>query len=175
MGENVLYYDEHGNLVTQDITACTRNNIIGQYSTFEEFHSAWLLAKDKERFANELLIGVEWEKSFEIQYGYAVDAFDIIAKIGYDIEPPMSKRQRTQSAAIAVYLDKQPDEKREILRMLLDTYAESSFKSLKAVKEIFSMPKFNDIGLTPIKAVKIFGGKEKYFEVLKELENKLYE
>ena len=175
VGEDVLYYDEHGNLVTQDITACTRNNILGQYSTFEEFHSAWLLAKDKERFANELLIGVEWEKSFEIQYGYAVDAFDIIAKIGYDIEPPMSKRQRTQSAAIAVYLNKQNDERREILRMLLDTYAESDFKSLKAVKEIFSMPKFNDIGLTPLKAMKCFGGKEKYFDVLKELENKLYE
>ena len=175
IGEDVLYYDEYGNLVTQDITACTRNNILGQYSTFEEFQSAWLLVKDKERFANELLIGVEWEKSFEIQYGYAVDAFDIIAKIGYDIEPPMSKRQRTQSAAIAIYLDKQNDERREILRMLLDTYAESDFKSLKAVKEIFSMPKFNDIGLTPLKAMKCFGGKEKYFDVLKELENKLYE
>lgn len=176
MGENVLYYDEHGNLVTQDITACTRNNILGQYSTFEEFQSAWLLAKDKERFANELLIGVEWEKSFEIQYGYSVDAFDIIAKIGYDIEPPMSKRQRTQSVAIAIYLDKQSDERREILRMLLDTYAESDFKSLREVKEIFSMPKFTDIGLTPLKAMKqVFGSKEKYFEVLKELENKLYE
>lgn len=175
VGEDVLYYDERGNLVTQDITACTRNNILGQYSTFEEFQSAWLLAKDKERFANELLIGVEWEKSFEIQYGYSVDAFDIIAKIGYDIEPPMSKKQRTQSAAIAVYLDKQNDERREILRMLLDTYAESDFKSLKAVKEIFSMPKFNDIGLTPIKAMRCFGGKEEYFDVLKELENKLYE
>lgn len=175
VGEDVLYYDERGNLVTQDITACTRNNILGQYSTFEEFQSAWLLAKDKERFANELLIGVEWEKSFEIQYGYSVDAFDIIAKIGYDIEPPMSKKQRTQSAAIAVYLDKQTEERKEILKMLLDTYAESDFKSLKAIREIFSMPKFDEIGLTPIKAVKIFGGKEKYFEVLKELENKLYE
>lgn len=175
VGEDVLYYDERGNLVTQDITACTRNNILGQYSTFEEFQSAWLLAKDKERFANELLIGVEWEKSFEVQYGYSVDAFDIIAKIGYDIEPPMSKKQRTQSAAIAIYLDKQTEEKKEILKMLLDTYAESDFKSLKAIREIFSMPKFDEIGLTPIKAVKIFGGKERYFEVLKELENKLYE
>ena len=175
VGEDVLYYDERGNLVTQDITACTRNNILGQYSTFEEFQSAWLLAKDKERFANELLIGVEWEKSFEIQYGYSVDAFDIIAKIGYDIEPPMSKKQRTQSVAISVYLDKQTEERKEILKMLLDTYAESDFKSLRAIREIFSMPKFDEIGLTPIKAVKIFGGKEKYFEVLKELENKLYE
>ena len=150
--------------------------ILNGIYTFEEFHSAWLLAKDKERFANELLIGVEWEKSFEIQYGYAVDAFDIIAKIGYDIEPPMSKRQRTQSAAIAIYLDKQDEKKKEILKLLLDIYAESSFKSLKEVKAIFSMPKFTEIGLTPLKAMKqVFGGTEKYFEILKELENKLYE
>lgn len=170
------YRDINGNLIKQDITSCTRNNIIGQYSTFEEFHSAWLLVKDKERFANELLIGVDWENSFEMQYGYSVDAFDIIAKIGYDVEPPMSKRQRTQSAAIALYLDKQDAEKKEVLKLLLDTYAESNFKSLREVKEIFSMPKFAEIGLTPLKAIKqVFGGKEKYFEVLKELENKLYE
>ena len=174
--EDVWYRDINGNLIKQDITSCTRNNIIGQYSTFEEFHSAWLLAKDKERFANELLIGVDWEESFEAQYGYAVDSFDIIAKIGYDIEPPMSKKQRAQSAAIALYLDKQGEEKKEVLKLLLDTYAESSFKSLREVKEIFSMPKFAEIGLTPLKAIKqVFGGKEKYFEILKELENKLYE
>lgn len=174
--EDVWYRDVNGNLIKQDITSCTRNNIIGQYSTFEEFHSAWMLAKDKERFSNELLIEIDWSESFEKQYGYAVDAFDIIAKIGYDIEPPMSKKQRTQSAAIALHLDKQDDEKKEVLKLLLEMYAESNFKSLKQFKEIFAMPKFTAIGLTPLKAMnKVFGGKEKYFEVLKELENKLYE
>lgn len=176
VGEDVLYYDAEGNLVTKDITMHTKESILNKFITFEDFYNAWLLSKDKEFFANELLNGIDWENRFKIQYGYAVDAFDIIAKIGYDIEPPMSKRQRTQSAAIARYLDKQSDKKKEVLKLLLDTYAESSFKSLREIKEIFSMPKFTEIGLTPLKAIKqIFGGKEKYFKTLDELENKLYE
>ena len=35
---------------------------------------------------------------------------------------------------------------------------------------------FTDIGLTPLKVVKqIFGGKDRYFKCLNEIENKLYE
>ena len=174
--EDVWYRDSKGNLVKQDITSCTRNNIVGQYSTFEEFHAAWMIAKDKERMANELLIEIDWSESFEKQYGYKVDAFDIIAKIGYDVEPPMSKRQRTESAAIALYLSGQSDEKKMIIRMMLDVYAVSSFNSLRAIKEIFAMPKFTEAGYTPIKVIKqVFGSREKYFEELPILENKLYE
>ena len=105
-----------------------------------------------------------------------MDDFDIIAHMGYDIEPPMSKHQRTQSAAIAKYLEKFDDEKQEVIRLLLDAYAETNFTNLKDIKNIFSQPQFTDIGLTPLKVVKqIFGGKDKYFKCLTEIENKLYE
>ena len=173
--ENVFYYDENGNLVKQDLISCTRNNIVTQYSTLEDFRAAWLLANDKARMASELLLDVDWSENFAIQYGYAVDAFDVIAKIGYDVEPPMSKSRRAKSIAVMDYLSTKSDEQAEILAMLLDTYIASSFENLKAIKEIFSMPKFTEIGLTPQRAVKMFGGKERYFEVLKALENKLYE
>ena len=67
--------------------------------------------------------------------------------------------------------------RKKVLKLLLDTYAESSFKSLREVKEIFSMPKFKEIGLTTIESYEtsFFCGKEKCFEVFKGLENKLYE
>ena len=150
--------------------------IVGQYSTFEDFRNAWLIAKDKARFAAELLLGIDWSSNFKIRYGYTVDDFDIIAYMGYDIEPPMSKNQRTKSAAVAIYLDKQPDDKKEILQLLLETYSETNFTNLKDIKNIFSMPKFADIGVTPLKVIKqIFGSKENYFKCLSELENKLYE
>lgn len=88
----------------------------------------------------------------------------------------MSKHQRTQSASIALYLAKFDDDTREVLRLLLDAYAETNFMNLRDIKNIFSLPQFTDIGLTPMKAIKqIFGSKEKYFVLLNELENKLYE
>lgn len=176
VGEDVQYLDLDGNLVTQNITSCIRNNIITQYPDFESFKAAWLLANDKARFASELLLGIEWGSGFKTKYGYTVDDFDIIAYMGYDIEPPMSKHQRTQSLAIANYLEPFDDDKKEVIRLLLDAYAETNFTNLRDIKNFFSQPQFSEIGLTPLKAVKqVFGGKDKYFKCLNEIENKLYE
>lgn len=176
VGEDVQYLDLDGNLVTQNITSCIRNNIITQYPDFESFKAAWLLANDKARFASELLLGIEWGSGFKTKYGYTVDDFDIIAYMGYDIEPPMSKHQRTQSLAIANYLEPFDDDKKEVIRLLLDAYAETNFTNLRDIKNIFSQPQFTEIGLTPLKAVKqVFGGKDKYFKCLNEIEKNLYE
>ena len=133
--------------MTQNIRSCVRNNVVSQYPTFEVFRAAWLLAKDKARFAGELLLGIDWGPGFKIQYGYTVDDFDIIAYMGYDIEPPMSKHQRTLSASVALYLEKYNDETKEILRRLLDAYAETNFTNLRDVKNIFSQPQFTELGL----------------------------
>ena len=175
VGEDVQYLDSNGNLVTQNIRSCVRNNVVTQYPTMEDFRSAWLLANDKARFASELLLGIDWGPGFKTQYGYTVDDFDIIAYMGYDIEPPMSKHQRTLSAPVALYLEKFDDETKEIFRLLLDAYAETNFMNLRDVKNIFSQPQFAELGLTPMKVIKqIFGSREKYFQRLNELENMLY-
>lgn len=176
IGEDVQYLDTNGNLVTQNIRSCVRNNVITQYPSFEDYHKAWLLAKDKARFSSELLLGIDWSSGFRTQYGYTVDDFDIIAYMGYDIEPPMSKHQRTLSAPVALYLEQFNDTKKETLRLLLDAYAETNFVNLKDIRNIFSQPQFTKRGLTPIRVIKqIFGNKETYFKCLETLENKLYE
>ena len=174
--EEVTYLDQNGNLVKQNLDSCVRNNILTQYPDYEDFRKAWLLAKDKARFATELLLDDEWGKRFKIQYGYTVDDFDIIAYLGYDIEPPMSKHQRTHNAAIARLLDTMDDEKKEIVRTLLDAYVETNFQNLRDIKTVFSMPAFTEMGYTPLKIIKdYFGSKDKYFLFLSDLENKLYE
>jgi len=95
--------------------------------------------------------------------------------MGYDIEPPMSKHQRTLSAAVALYLEQFDDDTKEIFRLLLDAYAETNFTNLRDIKNIFSQPQFTELGLTPMKVIKqVFGNREKYFKRLNELENMLY-
>ena len=68
------------------------------------------------------------------------------------------------------------DETKEILRLLLDSYVAGDFINLKDVKHIFGQKEFVDLGYTHLKIIKTcFGTKEKYFDILVELENKLYE
>lgn len=177
VGEEVRYLDQNGHLVTQNLDICVRNNILSQYPTYEEFKAAWAIAQDKARFANELLldVGENWVASFFIRYGYKIDEFDIIAYFGYDIEPPMSKKQRTQNTEVIKYLSMFEQKKRDILRGLLDAYADSSFVNLKDIKNTFSHSRFKDYG-NPLAIVKkYFDTKEKYYAVLKELEKRVYE
>lgn len=177
VGEEVRYLDQNGHLVTQNLDMCVRNNILSQYPTYDDFKNAWKIAQDKARFANELLLddGESWVKSFLVRYGYKVDEFDIIAYFGYDIEPPMSKKQRTQNTEIVKYLSQFEQEKRDILRGLLDAYADSNFVNLKDIKNTFSHQRFKRYG-NPLGVVKkYFGTKEKYYAVLKELEKRVYE
>lgn len=176
IGENVEYLDEHGNLVKQNLDSCVRNNILGQYPTFDAFKTVWLLTKDKSKLAFELLLDIDWMDSFRKRYGYTVDNFDIISYFAYDIDPPMSKNQRTQRTTIIKYLDEYKGLKRDMLRMLLDAYSENDFSNLKNIKNTFSHERFAKLGLTPLKIIKdYFGTKENYFALLTELENKLYE
>lgn len=176
VGEEVRYLDVNGNLVRQKLSSCLKNNIIGQYETEEDFYRAWLIAKDKARMADELLLGTEWDESFRTRYGYDVDVYDIVRYFGYDIDPPISKNQRTHNLALAKYLAEQSPEARKVYELLLQSYVHSSFSALKNIKEIFDQPEFKELGYTPLGLVKrVFGTKENYFRVLRELENKLYE
>lgn len=177
VGEEVRYLDQNGHLVKQNIDICVRNNIQSQYPEYEDFRKAWSIAQDKARFANELLLddGESWVKSFEVRYGYKVDEFDIIAYFGYDIEPPMSKHQRTQNTEVVKYLSMFEKDKRDILRGLLDAYADTSFTNLKDIKRTFTHDRFKEYGNPLAIMKKYFGTKEKYYAVLKELEKRIYE
>ena len=87
----------------------------------------------------------------------------------------MIKKQRTQNTEIVKYLSQFEQEKRDILRGLLDAYADSSFVNLKDIKNTFSHQRFKQYG-NPLGVVKkYFGTKEKYYAVLKELEKRVYE
>ena len=175
IGEHVEYLDADGNLVQEDLSSCIRNNVLTQFPTPEDFQKAWLLNSDKKHFAfNLLLETTEWKDNYEKRYGYKVDEFDIILDIVYGIDPPKSKERRVNSVPVYDYLKTFKPEAQEVLRLLLDAYVAQDFESLKDL-DIFNLPQFTQIGYTKLSAVKLFSGKNNYYKILSELENKLYE
>ena len=175
VNEDVMYRDEHGNLVSEDLSSCTKNNIINHYLTFDEFKTAWFNSTDKSKLASELLIEDKWAKKYKEQFGYPIDEYDIIANLGYDIDPPKSKSSRVNSNAVKTFLSNYSIEIQRIADFLLSAYTNTSFKNLYYIKEIFNMEEISELGYTPMSAIKEFGDKEKYFEFLHKLENILYQ
>lgn len=66
------------------------------------------------------------------------------------------------------------DNKKELVPMLLKIYEAQDFEALRDLN-VFNLPQFTEKGWTKLSCAKAFGGKQKYFEFLAELENKLYE
>lgn len=175
--EMVEYIDENGNLVKTNINNCIRNNVLTQYPSAEDFKKAWLLNKDKRNMAFQLLIETDldsWQSSYFKRYGYEVDLYDIIRNISYDIEPPISKKRRTEGYEVYQFLQTLPKSQAEAAEVLLKAYIVFDFDKLKDV-EIFKLPGFQDLGLTVKSGVRLYGNKTGYYKFLTELENKLYE
>lgn len=175
VGEMVQYLDADGNLVQQNLGSCVRNNILGQYESFEDFRAAWLLTKSKATMARQLLLDMDWAESFETRYGYPVDPFDIVCCFAYEMDPPISRARRARSASVSRFIeqDRFDGGARELLGLLVDAYAASGFEALRDL-DIFGMPQFRALGWTKLKAVKKLGGKDRYFALLNELENSIY-
>ncbi|MGN0076218.1 MAG: EcoAI/FtnUII family type I restriction enzme subunit R, partial [Parafannyhessea sp.] len=176
VGEMVRFLDEDGNLVQMNLTSCVRNNILGHYETLEDFRQAWLLTKSKDVMASQLLLEMDWSENFETRYGYKVDPFDIVACIGYDADPPVSRLRRTRSGGVTRFVAQErfDEPARGLLRLMLDAYAEMGFERLRDLA-VFNLPQFKAAGWTKLSAVKKLGGKERYYGLLSELENALYE
>ena len=174
IGEMVQFIDADGHLVQQNLSSCVRNNILASYPTEDEFRAAWLTTHNKRALADQLLLEVEWNGSFRTRYGYDVDNFDIVCNFAYDVDPPISKRHRAESANVERYLRSQDPEVSDLFRLMLEVYRETGFENLRDMR-VFRQAYFTDAGWNAKRVQRVFGSKKAYLEALDTLENALYE
>ena len=172
VNEMVEYMDANGNLITMSIIDYSRNNMRRMYTYFEKFREVWLAQKKKEELLQKLVSeGVFIDYVKETLPKENVDDYDVLSYIGYDIEP-LTKDERIDRILASGYLDKFTPENQDIIRLLLEAYRTHDIDELTNMR-ILSMPEFIKKG-TPPAIVKGFGGREKYMEMLDEVEEMLY-
>lgn len=172
VNEMVEYMDANGNLITMSIIDYSRNNMRRMYTYFEKFREVWLAQKKKEELLQKLVSeGVFIDYVKETLPKENVDDYDVLSYIGYDIEP-LTKDERIDRILVSGYLNKFTPENQDIIRLLLEAYRTHDIDELTNMR-ILSMPEFIKKG-TPPAIVKGFGGREKYMEMLDEVEEMLY-
>ena len=172
VNEMVEYMDANGNLITMSIIDYSRNNMRRMYTYFEKFREGWLAQKKKEELLQKLVSeGVFIDYVKETLPKENVDDYDVLSYIGYDIEP-LTKDERIDRILASGYLDKFTPENQDIIRLLLEASRTHDIDELTNMR-ILSMPEFIKKG-TPPAIVKGFGGREKYMEMLDEVEEMLY-
>ena len=100
------------------------------------------------------------------------DPFDLIAHVAYG-QKPLTRRERADNVKKRNYFAKYGDKARAVLEALLEKYADEGLTNLEDPKVLKVQP-FNKYG-TPLEIIKAFGGRDKYFEAVRELEKNLYE
>ena len=172
VNEMVEYMDANGNLITMSIIDYSRNNLRRMYTYFEKFREVWLAQKKKEELLQRLVSeGVFIDYVKEMLPRENVDDYDVLSYIGYDIEP-LTKDERIDRILASGYLDKFSPENQDIIRLLLEAYRSHDIDELTNMR-ILNMPEFIQKG-TPPAIVKGFGGREKYMEMLEEIEQQIY-
>ena len=171
--KTVSVYDANGKLLRQEsIVDYTKENIIGEYASLDNFIRKWS-AQDKKEVISEMLEakGIDLEKLKAEQNMTDVDDFDFICHLAFD-KKPLTRKERANNVKKRDFLSKYSGPAREILDALLDKYMNTGIKEIEST-EILKLDPFIKYG-KPNKIVKFFGGKEAYLQAVQELENEIY-
>lgn len=172
INERVQYMDEHGKLITESLKNYTKRNILKEYTSLDKFLTAWTKSEQKEAILNELESqGVFfYELAFEV--GKDFDLFDLICHVAWG-KKPLTRSQRAEKARKKDYFAKYGDKARQVIDALFTKYADQGITAIDDIGDLQVSP-FNEFG-TPVEIVDgIFGGRENYLKVVKEVQQALY-
>lgn len=173
--ERVQYYGPDGRLITESIRDYTRNCVLRQFSSLDDFLRKWSSAEQKKAIIEELAEqGVLWEpisQDVERRLGKPMDPFDLICHVAYG-QPPLSRKERADNVRKRDYFTKYGEQARRVLEVLLDKYADTGVENIEDIK-VLQLEPFSKMGTAP-ELVNAFGGKAAYLKAIRELETELY-
>ncbi len=173
INKTVSVYDTNGKLLRQEsIIDYTRTNIRGEYASLDNFVRHWTAEEKKTAISDELKEkGIDLE-TIKAEEGMSdVDDFDFICHVAYDAKP-LTRKERAENVIKRDFLNKYTGAAKEVLEGLLDKYMNSGVYEIEDTA-VLKLNPFSKMG-SPSKIVKQFGGKGKYQEAVRELEEELY-
>lgn len=171
--KEVSIYDTDGKLLRKEnIIDYTRENVVGEYASLENFIRKWSTTDKKEEIRALLQNrGIDLEALKAEQGMSDVDDFDFICHIAFD-RKPLTRRERAANVKKRDFFSKYGDAAREVLEALLDRYMNYGIYEVET-KEILKLDPFQKKG-TPAKIASYFGGRAGYLKAVQELEDAIY-
>ncbi|WP_422140062.1 EcoAI/FtnUII family type I restriction enzme subunit R [Endozoicomonas sp. ALC020] len=171
----VQHLDASGKLVTESMHDYTKQCVVKQYASMDDFLRKWSAADKKKAIIDELTeLGVFWQElqdNVGEKLGTELDPFDLICHIAFD-RPALTRRERANNVKKRNYFSQYEGVARQVLETLLDKYADVGIEPVEDMT-ILTDQAFSQIG-APIELVRAFGGKSQYQKAFKELEEQLY-
>lgn len=171
--KEVSIYDADGKLLKKEnIIDYTRENVVGEYASLENFIRRWSATEKKEEIRTLLqnrgidLAALKKEQGME-----DVDDFDFICHVAFD-RRPLTRRERADNVKKRDFFSKYGEAAREVLEALLDRYMNYGIYEVEKT-EILKLDPFLKMG-KPAKIASYFGGRDGYLKAVQELEDAIY-
>ena len=172
MSERVQYYDKDGKLITEDLKAYSRKNILKEYATLNDFLNKWNSDEKRKVIIEELKNqGILLDVLRQEVNNPNLDDFDLICHIAYD-KKPLTKSERVRKVKQKGYFEKYSDKAKNVLMEILNKYATDGITDFED-RNILQLEEFRQFG-NPITIVKLFGGLQGYLQAVKELKSQIY-
>ena len=171
VAERVQYYGKDGKLITESLRDYTKNAVLQEYRSLDEFLRSWSEAERKQAILDELLDQGVLVEALEDQVGRDMDPFDLICHVVFG-QPPLTRRERVDLVRKRDLFTKYGEQARRVLDALLDKYADEGIVPVEK-PEVLKVQPFTEMG-TPRELFGHFGGKQGYRDALRELEAELY-
>ena len=167
-------YDANGKLLRQEsIVDYTKENILGEYASLDNFIRQWTAADKKDSIRQMLRQrGIDLEAMKAEQGMSDVGDFDFICHVAFD-KKPLTRHERANNVKKRDFLSKYSGVAREVLEALLDQYMNTGIYEIEKT-EILQLDPFRKLG-KPAKIASYFGGKSGYLKAVKELEAAIYD
>ena len=173
VNEQVQYHDAQGQLITESLTDYTKKNMQKKFRSLSEFLQKWNFVDQKiaviEELENQGLLFEALRE--EVPNGKEYDTFDLILHIAYG-QKPITRKERAAKVRKDAYFSKYGEKARKIIDALLEKYEDEGIENLES-PEVLKVIPFIKIG-RPLEIMKLFGGKDGYRKVIKEIEVRLY-
>ena len=172
--KTVSIYDTDGKLLRQEsIVDYTRENVLGEFASLDNFIREWRRDPKKERIRDLLRErGIDLEQMKTEQGMADVDDFDFICHVAFD-KKPLTRKERANNVKKRDFLSKYSGVAREVLEALLEKYMNTGIYEIEKT-EILKLDPFQKMG-KPAKIAGLFGGKDGYMKAVRELEDAIYD
>lgn len=171
VAERVQYYGKDGRLITESLKDYTRRAVHDNFASLHDFLNRWTSADRKQAIVEELENEGILLEALANEVGADFDPFDLVAHVAFG-QKPLTRRERAENVKKRNYFAKYEGVARAVLEALLDKYADEGLSNIEDPTVLKIQP-FDQYG-TPSEIVNVFGGKEKYFQAVRELEEDLY-
>jgi type I restriction enzyme, R subunit len=168
-----LYLDEDNNLITNNIFEYTKNRVLSIFKNYEDFKNKWISSDFKKDISKMLLDNKIYIDVLSEEKENKLDTFDLICHIVYD-KKVLTKSERISKAKPKLIKNNLENKKYEtIIEYIFNKYAEEGIEEIEDIN-IFKLKPFSNEG-TPFEIINdIFGGIEKYENVMKTIKSELY-